>query len=333
MTNPFVPASENVSPALPPGVLVDGDLDREDPRFAHMWYAPPPQKTHGQQQESRLLQYLMQGYDRQVRPVVNVTNTVTIHVGITLTQIFDMVSTTSCSPSSDHNKHQKDGAHLPDCLFKRRRSVCASLPRKVLGPEQTCGSGAIHNGHDVGDRMRASEGLNFSAPLFCPATVSAKNVCLYKTVPWEETSESRNALIWAVLRRPKTTIIGKSSPSAATRRVKGRYLAESRGEMRVRAPVRVSPSCVQGYKGKTQSIPYLRRTASPDRPVRVCPTFARHWFSLPPVLVRGHFFRAPNANFPHFVLRGEIGLGPLFPRGFVCLLCAFLLHFKLRYEG
>ena len=34
----------------------------------------------------------MQNYDREVRPVVNVTNAVTVRIGITLTQIFDMVS-------------------------------------------------------------------------------------------------------------------------------------------------------------------------------------------------------------------------------------------------
>lgn len=50
----------------------------------------PPDKP--QKDESRLLAYLMKNYDRDVRPVINVNDNVTVHVGITLTQIFDMVS-------------------------------------------------------------------------------------------------------------------------------------------------------------------------------------------------------------------------------------------------
>ena len=44
------------------------------------------------QQESRLLTYLMENYDREVRPVYNASDQVVVKVGITLTQIFDMVS-------------------------------------------------------------------------------------------------------------------------------------------------------------------------------------------------------------------------------------------------
>lgn len=44
------------------------------------------------QEESRLLNYLMQNYDRDVRPVISHKSTVQVKVGITLTQIFDMVS-------------------------------------------------------------------------------------------------------------------------------------------------------------------------------------------------------------------------------------------------
>ena len=36
--------------------------------------------------------YLMKNYNREVRPVVNASTAVVVHVGITLTQIFDMVS-------------------------------------------------------------------------------------------------------------------------------------------------------------------------------------------------------------------------------------------------
>jgi hypothetical protein len=35
--------------------------------------------------------YLMKNYNREVRPVVNASTAVVVHVGITLTQIFDMV--------------------------------------------------------------------------------------------------------------------------------------------------------------------------------------------------------------------------------------------------
>ncbi len=44
------------------------------------------------QHESRLLEYLMAKYNNKVRPVFNASSIVTVHVGITLTQIFDMVS-------------------------------------------------------------------------------------------------------------------------------------------------------------------------------------------------------------------------------------------------
>lgn len=36
--------------------------------------------------------HLMENYDREVRPVYNATKAVVVKVGITLTQIFDMVS-------------------------------------------------------------------------------------------------------------------------------------------------------------------------------------------------------------------------------------------------
>lgn len=42
--------------------------------------------------EKRLLDSLMTGYDRNVRPVRNASHPIVIQLGITLTQIFDMVS-------------------------------------------------------------------------------------------------------------------------------------------------------------------------------------------------------------------------------------------------
>ena len=52
---------------------------------------PQPVKEHRMQEESRLLNYLMGKYDREVRPVYNASKPVVVRVGITLTQIFDMV--------------------------------------------------------------------------------------------------------------------------------------------------------------------------------------------------------------------------------------------------
>ena len=48
--------------------------------------------NHPRQDESRLLQHLLTNYDRRVRPIVDPQKNITIYVGITLTQIFDMVS-------------------------------------------------------------------------------------------------------------------------------------------------------------------------------------------------------------------------------------------------
>ena len=48
------------------------------------------------QEESRLLEYLMTGYDKRVRPVRDISQNVSVKVGITLTQIFDIVSLISC---------------------------------------------------------------------------------------------------------------------------------------------------------------------------------------------------------------------------------------------
>ena len=42
--------------------------------------------------EQRLLNYVMRGYEKSVRPVRNASTPVIIQMGLTLTQIFDMVS-------------------------------------------------------------------------------------------------------------------------------------------------------------------------------------------------------------------------------------------------
>ena len=57
-----------------------------------------PKKNQTARHESRLLHYLLAGYNRHVRPVLNHNSNVTVHVGITLTQIFDMVSADDICP-------------------------------------------------------------------------------------------------------------------------------------------------------------------------------------------------------------------------------------------
>lgn len=47
-----------------------------------------PWLTH---HESRLLNYLLTNYNNKVRPILDHNSNITVHVGITLTQIFDMV--------------------------------------------------------------------------------------------------------------------------------------------------------------------------------------------------------------------------------------------------
>jgi len=49
-----------------------------------------PVKPKQEQHESRLLHYLLTNYNRQVRPLLDWSGNITVSVGITLTQIFDM---------------------------------------------------------------------------------------------------------------------------------------------------------------------------------------------------------------------------------------------------
>lgn len=50
-----------------------------------------PSHTRGVPDEQRLLRHLFHGYERTVRPVRNASTPVVIRMGLTLTQIFDMV--------------------------------------------------------------------------------------------------------------------------------------------------------------------------------------------------------------------------------------------------
>ncbi|KAH3832550.1 hypothetical protein DPMN_086504 [Dreissena polymorpha] len=51
-----------------------------------------PSHERGVPDEQRLMNYLFQGYERTVRPVRNASTPVVIRMGLTLTQIFDMVN-------------------------------------------------------------------------------------------------------------------------------------------------------------------------------------------------------------------------------------------------
>ena len=51
-----------------------------------------PAFTQGIPDEQRLMNFLFQGYEKTVRPVHNASTPVVIRMGLTLTQIFDMVS-------------------------------------------------------------------------------------------------------------------------------------------------------------------------------------------------------------------------------------------------
>jgi hypothetical protein len=51
-----------------------------------------PSYTRGVPDEQRLMVHLFNGYERTVRPVRNASTPVVIRMGLTLTQIFDMVS-------------------------------------------------------------------------------------------------------------------------------------------------------------------------------------------------------------------------------------------------
>lgn len=54
-------------------------------------YPPLPDPLNSPQEESRLLNFLMKRYDKDVRPINDHRAAVQVQVGITLTQIFDMV--------------------------------------------------------------------------------------------------------------------------------------------------------------------------------------------------------------------------------------------------
>ena len=52
----------------------------------------PSEEDYQTNDEKKLLNYLMRNYDKRIRPVKNVSSPVLIRLGITLTQIVDLVS-------------------------------------------------------------------------------------------------------------------------------------------------------------------------------------------------------------------------------------------------
>ena len=70
-----------------------------------------PERNFTAQHESRLLEYLLTNYNRHVRPVLNHTKNVTVNVGITLTQIFDMVSNFGIFFKFDNLKNLRQASH------------------------------------------------------------------------------------------------------------------------------------------------------------------------------------------------------------------------------
>lgn len=61
--------------------------------FLETAFRPPPEKEFDMTDEQRLLYKLMENYDNSVRPVMKASSPVVIQLGITLTQIMDIVST------------------------------------------------------------------------------------------------------------------------------------------------------------------------------------------------------------------------------------------------
>lgn len=56
-------------------------------------YNPEDYSNEQTNDERRLYNYLMRNYDNTIRPVYNAYHAINIRLGITLTQIFDLVST------------------------------------------------------------------------------------------------------------------------------------------------------------------------------------------------------------------------------------------------
>ena len=70
--------------------------------------------------EKHLMDFIVRGYDRDVRPVFNASEPVVIQLGITLTQIFDMVSG---SPTPD--------GHMRHCNLRPPSTRCARKSRLI----------------------------------------------------------------------------------------------------------------------------------------------------------------------------------------------------------
>lgn len=69
------------------------------------WFPAPP-RDEALTDEQRLLNVLRVNYDPAVRPVFDARQTVVIHLGITLTQIIDVVSVCACAGVLRLNKQK-----------------------------------------------------------------------------------------------------------------------------------------------------------------------------------------------------------------------------------
>ena len=74
--------------------------------------------------EQRLMRNLLRNYERSVRPVKNATDTVIVKMGLTLTQIFDMVCTNSSFVFEQDRRHSAGKGYT---LRKKRTPFLGSL--------------------------------------------------------------------------------------------------------------------------------------------------------------------------------------------------------------
>jgi hypothetical protein len=77
--------------AFDPVVVVEGAPRAHSTAAVWSEYSPPTWADQ-QTEEQRLLYHLMRHYERAVRPVRNASHAIAVKLGLTLTNIFDMVS-------------------------------------------------------------------------------------------------------------------------------------------------------------------------------------------------------------------------------------------------
>jgi hypothetical protein len=78
-------------------------------------------EEQGETQEQKLLYHLLKHYERAVRPVRNASHTITVKLGLTLTNIFDMVSLQLHSPIA----LLLSTVHPSSCAYRSRKRSAA----------------------------------------------------------------------------------------------------------------------------------------------------------------------------------------------------------------